>query len=320
MSKILITGSNGFVGCSLLNHLLDLNYGEVRASTRRPDAAFREDAKIYLVGDIGSQASWKDAVSGVECLVHTAALAHITNSKAIKPLAEFRRVNVDGALNLAHQAADAGVKRFIFISSIGVNGAETFSNPFSELSFPQPHADYALSKLEAEEGLKSICAKTGMELVVIRPPLIYDSNAPGNFGRLLNLIFEGRLFPFGSVINQRSMLALDNLLDFITICIEHPNAANQTFLIADEECVSTPQLIRLLSEGMGKPARLFPVPPKILEFGASLLGKKSMYQQLCGSLEIDITKAKNILGWSPSINVSDGLRLAGKRYLSEKII
>ncbi|MGV8894794.1 MAG: UDP-glucose 4-epimerase family protein [Burkholderiaceae bacterium] len=285
MSKILVTGANGFVGSALCDSLRQQGM-HVVAAVRRSTC----DSE-YEIGDFSTSTDWKSALVGCNTVIHLAARVHVMNDKSTGPLAAFRVVNVDATLNLARQAAQSGVRRFIFISSIGVNGAETFSEPFSELSKPQPHSDYALSKFEAEEGLKDICAKSGMEFVIIRPPLVYGSNAPGNFRSLLKFVHKGFPLPLSLIKNHRSMVALENLMDFINVCIEHPQAANQIFLVADGEYASTPQLIRLLSEGIGKPARLFPVPVQVLALGASLLGKQNMYQQLCGSLQVDISKA-----------------------------
>jgi nucleoside-diphosphate-sugar epimerase len=312
--KILVTGANGFVGGALCDSLRQQGITVVAAV--RGNACDNE----YVLGDFSALTDWMFALCGCNTVIHLAARVHVMNDKSSNPLTAFRAVNVDATLNLARQAAQSGVKRFVFISSIGVNGAETFSEPFSEMSKPQPHSDYALSKFEAEEGLKDICAKSGMEFVIIRSPLVYGSNAPGNFRSLLKFVHKGLPWPLGLIKNQRSMVALENLVDFIKVCIEHRKAANQSFLVADVESVSTPQLIRLLSEGMGKPVRLFPVPVQALKLGAFLLGKQSMYQQLCGSLQVDISKAQNILGWVPPVRVDDGLRRAAKGYLYEKSV
>lgn len=312
--KILVTGANGFVGGALCDSLRQQGITVVAAV--RGNACDNE----YVLGDFSALTDWMFALCGCNTVIHLAARVHVMNDKSSNPLTAFRAVNVDATLNLARQAAQSGVKRFVFISSIGVNGAETFSEPFSEMSKPQPHSDYALSKFEAEEGLKDICAKSDMEFVIIRSPLVYGSNAPGNFRSLLKFVHKGLPWPLGLIKNQRSMVALENLVDFIKVCIEHRKAANQSFLVADVESVSTPQLIRLLSEGMGKPVRLFPVPVQALKLGAFLLGKQSMYQQLCGSLQVDISKAQNILGWVPPVRVDDGLRRAAKGYLYEKSV
>jgi len=223
------------------------------------------------------------------------------------PLAEYRRVNVDGALNLARQAATAGVKRFIFISSIGVNG-NINTRPFTEGDTPNPAELYAQSKWEAEQGLWEIQRETGMELVIIRPPLVYGPNAPGNFGSLMRWVEKGVPLPLGAIHNQRSLVALDNLVDLIIACIDHPAAANQVFLAGDGQDLSTTELLRGVARAMGKSSRLIPVPSSLLMLGATLLGKKAVAQRLLGSLRVDISKARNVLGWEPPISVEEGLR------------
>lgn len=312
----LITGANGFVGRALCAGMLLQGWqiaGGVRCQRQLPAGV-----RTVVVGSINGETDWLDALDGVNEVIHLAARVPVMNDTAVDPLAEFRKVNVDGTLNLARQAAKAGVKRFIFFSSIGVLGSETLLSPFSELSEPNPHSDYAVSKLEAEEGLKKICAETGMEFVIIRPPLIYGASAPGNFARLLRLVNLSLPLPLGAINNQRSMVSLENLVDFVNLCIIHPKAANQIFLVADGTDVSTPKLIRLLGEGMGKSVRLAPVPVKLLELVASVIGKQNMVQQLCGSLQIDIGKARNVLNWTPPVPVDEGLRRAAQRFKCDR--
>jgi nucleoside-diphosphate-sugar epimerase len=223
------------------------------------------------------------------------------------PLAEYRRVNVEGTLNLARQAAQAGVRRFIFVSSIGVNGSVS-RKPFTELDKPNPSDFYAQSKWEAEQGLWSVHQETGLEIVIVRPPLVYGPSAPGNFGTLVKWVQRGIPLPLGAIDNDRTFVALDNLVDLIITCIEHPAAANQVFLAGDGQALSTTQLLRGVGSAMGKPARLVPVPAGILMFGARLLGKKDVAQRLLGSLPVDISKARNVLGWEPLLSVEEGLR------------
>jgi len=311
--NVLVTGANGFIGRSLCDYLLQKGY-QVRATMRKPNP-HHACCDQAIVEDIDANTAWQKALEDIDVVIHLAARAHVLNESTTNPLAEFRKVNVDGTLNLARQAAKSGVKRFIFFSSIGVLGAETLLNPFSETSEPKPHSDYAISKLEAEEVLKKICSETGMEFVIIRPPLVYGASAPGNFARLLKLVNLNLPLPLGSVKNQRSMVSLENLVDFTNVCLVHSNAINQTFLVADGSDVSTPQLIRLLGEGMEKSVSLLPVPVKLLEFGALITGKKNMLQQLCHSLQIDISKARNTLDWTPPVLVADGLRRAAQQYL-----
>lgn len=309
MDKILVTGANGFVG-RILCDTLRKKGGDVIAAVRT-----KRSAGEFQTGDLSEVTDWTDALAGVKTVIHLAARVHVLNDTAHNPLAAFRAVNVDGTLNLATQAAKSGVKRFVFISSIGVNGAATFAEPFTELSTPRPHSPYAVSKLEAEEGLKDVCRKAGMEFVIVRPPLVYGPGAPGNFATLLKLVHRRFPLPLGSVSNRRSMIALENLVDFITLCADTPAAANQLFLVADGEDVSTPSLIRSLAAGMGVPARLFCVPLWVLDAGARATGKRGMFQQLCGSLQLDTRKATNLLEWKPPATTDEALRRAAQGYL-----
>ena len=229
------------------------------------------------------------------------------------PLTEFRKINTTGTLKLARQAAESGVRRFIFISSIGVNGNQSLL-PFSESDNPNPVDPYAISKEEAESGLRQLAEQTDMEIVIIRPPLIYGPKAPGNFNRLIQIISKGIPLPLGAVHNQRSLIALDNLVDLIVTCIDHPAAGNQTFLVSDGHDLSTIELARLLGNALGTPVRMFSLPMSWIEMGTKLLGKPNIYRQLCGSLQIDISKAVNLLGWQPPINVEEGLRRATREF------
>ena len=225
------------------------------------------------------------------------------------PLAEYRRVNVEGTLNLARQAADAGVRRFIFISSVKVNGEQTPpGKPFGAEDRPVPEDAYGISKWEAEQGLQQLAAETGMELVVIRPPLVYGPGVKGNFAAMIRLVEKGIPLPLGAIHNQRTLVALDNLVDLIIRCIDHPAAANQVFLAGDGEDLSTTELLRRLGKAMGRPVRLLPVPESLLVLGATLLGKQAVARRLLGSLQVDISKARDLLGWEPPLSVDEGLR------------
>jgi UDP-glucose 4-epimerase len=231
---------------------------------------------------------------------------------ATDPLADFRRVNVQGTLNLARQAAATGVRRFVFISSIKVNGETTdLGYPFTADDVPAPLDDpYGVSKMEAEQGLRQIAAETGMEVVIIRPPLVYGPGVKANFAALMRAVQRGWPLPLGMVHNQRSLVGLDNLVDFIVTCITHPQAANQTFLVSDGKDLSTTELVRGMAKAAGMPARLLPVPLWVLQAGASLLGKGDAVQRLCGNLQVDISKARSLLGWVPPVSVEEGLRRA----------
>ena len=311
MAVVLLTGATGFVGGTLARRLSDDGKHSLVLACRRRlnDSSFANNT-TKVVGDIGPETDWAEPLNGVEVVVHAAARAHFINDPASDPLAEFRKINTEATLNLARQAAAAGVRRFVFISSIGVNGNQN-THPFTENDLPCPSEPYAVSKHEAEQGLGKIAEETGMEVVIIRPPLVYGPAAPGNFGSLLKWVAKGVPLPLGAVVhNKRSLVALDNLVDFIITCIDHPAAANQTFLVADGEDLSTTELLRRVGQAMGKPVRLIPVPMWLLQAGARLLGKQAMARRLCGSLQVDITKARTMLGWNPPVSVDEGLRRA----------
>jgi len=267
----------------------------------------------FVVGKIDCTTGWFKALQSTEAVIHLAARVHVMRESAREPLAEFRRVNTEGTLHLARQAAEVGVRRFIFLSTIGVNGNSTLRGKvFAPTDTPSPHDPYSLSKYEAEIGLRSIAQSTGMEVVIIRPTLVYGANAPGNFGKLTRLVAKSFPLPLGSINNLRSFVGIDNLVDFIVTCLEHPAAANETFMVSDGEDLSTPDLIRRMARAMNRPARLLPVPVWALKAGALLLGKGDAVQRLCGNLQVDISKSRTLLGWNPPISVDEGLRLAVK--------
>lgn len=314
--KILVTGANGFLGSALTRSLSGRHDYRVVGTVRSKHAAIEPDISLKIVGDLGPDTRWQETLAGIDVVIHTAARAHVLNEKSVNPQMEFTRVNVDGTLTLARHAGDAGVKRFIFISSIGVNGASTTSEPFTEKMIPNPHAMYAVSKYEAELALIDLCHKMGMELTIIRPPLVYAANAPGNFARLLKIVRAGYPLPLASVKNQRSFIYLENLVDFISCCIEHPLAANETFIVSDGEDISTPQLIRTLAAGMNKSILLFPVPNFLLQAGSKLLGREPVYQQLCGSLQVDISKAKRLLDWAAPFPLKNALAITAEQFMN----
>jgi nucleoside-diphosphate-sugar epimerase len=303
--NILLTGANGFIGSRLarvLNSIPEISLSSV--VRRRVEIS---ESYVFPVPSIEANTDWTHLLANQQVVIHTAARAHIIKEKAADPLAEYRRVNVEGTLNLARQAAAAGVKRFIFISSIGVNG-NINTRPFTEWDTPNPAGLYAQSKWEAEQGLWGIQRETGIELVIIRPPLVYGPNAPGNFGSLIRWTEKGFPMPLGSIHNQRSLVALDNLVDLIITCITHPAAANQLFLAGDGKDLSTTELLRRLAQVSGKPSWLIPIPGSLLVFVATLLGKKVLAMRLLGSLQVDISKARDLLSWIPPISVEEGLR------------
>jgi nucleoside-diphosphate-sugar epimerase len=235
---------------------------------------------------------------------------------ASDPLLAYRAANVEGTLNLARQAAAAGVRRFVFVSSIKVNGEQTAAGQaFGADDTASPQDAYGISKAEAEAGLKAIAVSTGMEVVIIRPPLVYGPGVKATFLSMMRWLQRGVPLPLGAVTrNRRSLVALDNLVDLIVTCVHHPAAANQTFLVSDGEDLSTTGLLQRLAAAMGVPARLLPVPAWALEAGAALLGRRAMLQRLCGNLQVDITKTRDVLGWLPPIGVDEGLRRAAAGF------
>ncbi|PJI29643.1 NAD-dependent epimerase/dehydratase family protein [Acinetobacter pseudolwoffii] len=310
--KVLITGATGFVGQSLIQNL-NKSY-DVIALIRAQSRLLPSTVQQLVANNVFEA----DFPNDVEIIIHLAGRAHILNEQTTDPLAEFRKVNVEGTLQLARQALDKKVKRFIFMSSIGVNGSVTSQQPFTEDTSPQPHADYALSKLEAEEALKKLFAGSDIELVIIRPPLVYAAHAPGNFARLLKLVATNLPLPFAHTQNKRSFVALENLVDFIQVCIEHPNAANQTFLVADQSHISTRELVQYLKQGMGKTAYFIYIPQPLIKLGAACVGKSKLYEQLFESLEVDAFKAQKLLGWTAPLSTQQAMLKAGQDYLKMK--
>lgn len=310
--KILLTGANGFVGRRLAQ-VLSSPHDQIICCSRQASAS---NPNTAVSPSLNAQADWQPLLSGVDVVVHVAGKAHnLAESKAVA-LRGFKEINVDGTLRLAEQALAANVKRFIFISSIGVNGRSTDGTAFDESSPVAPHADYALSKLEAEQRLQALTQGSSMELIIIRPPLVYAADAPGNFQRLLKVVAAGMPLPFALIKNRRSMIALDNLVDFIRVCIKHPAAANNLFLVSDGEDLSIGEIVTLLGRGMEKRVRLFAVSPHILSLGAALLGRRSMYEQLCHSLVINSSKSRSALGWVPVVSARQALLEAGQNFKS----
>ena len=271
---------------------------------------------IEVVGDINAHTNWTDALDGVDVVIHLAARVHVMNDVALDPLEEYRNANTLATTHLAQEAAKAGVKRFIYLSSIKVNGEETASGKsYSEDSMPAPIDPYSVSKWEAELGLEKVCAQTGMEFVIIRPPLVYGPGVKANFQKLMGLVAKGLPLPLGAVHNQRSMLALDNLVSFIAEVTKNPLAANQRFLLSDGQDLSTSQLLKLLAKGMGKSIWLLPVPVFILRAAAQLLGDTAAADRLLSSLQIDSSKARQLLQWQPPLSAEEGITIAARAYL-----
>ena len=307
---VLITGASGFVGRALCHQAMRRGLG-VHAAGRHTAQA-PEGARAFSTGSIDAETSWAPALVGAQTVVHLAARVHIMDDRSADPLAAFRQTNTAGTLHLARQAAAAGVRRFVFVSSVKVNGEGTAAgHPFTAADAPAPQDAYGISKMEAEQGLRRIAADTGMEVVIVRPPLVYGPGVKANFAALMRWLQRGIPLPLGAVNdNRRSLVALDNLVDLLITCIDHPAAANQTFLVSDGEDLSTTGLLRRMGQAMGSPARLIPVPPALLRLGAAALGKGDVAQRLLGSLQVDITHTRQTLGWTPPIGVDEGLRRA----------
>ncbi|PTU78579.1 NAD-dependent dehydratase [Pseudomonas indoloxydans] len=315
--RILLTGATGFLGRALLKELLYREH-EVTAAVRHASPVVK-GLRSYPIVDIGGTTDWLPALQGIEVVVHAAARVHVVRERHPDPLAEYRHVNVDGTLRLARQAVASGVRRFVFISSIKVNGESTLlGKPFLAGDVPAPADPYGVSKLEAEQGLMRLADEAGMELVIIRPPLVYGPGVKANFLSMMRWLHKGVPLPFGAIHNRRSLVALDNLVDLIVTCIEHHAAANQTFLVSDGEDLSTSELLRRMGAVLGRPARLLPVPSWLLQAGAAALGKQALSQRLCGSLQVDIGKTRELLGWTPPLSIDEALRKTAKHFLEQQ--
>lgn len=316
--RVLVTGATGFVGRGLIQRILSDGFHSPIGTTRQSPIDFPVGIETIQIDEIGQDLDWSDSLVGSEIIIHLAARVHVMNDPSSDPLTLFRTANVQGTLNLARQAVSAGVKRFILVSSIKVNGESTLpGKPFQAEDLPAPKDPYGISKMEAEEGLKRLATETGMEVVIIRPPLVYGPGVKANFLNMMRWVNRSIPLPLGSIHNKRSLVALDNLVDLIVTCIDHPAAANQTFLAGDGEDLSTTELLGRLGQAMGKPARLIPVPVHLLKLGAMIIGKQEIATRLFGNLQVDISKAHEVLGWKPPITVDQGLERTVKGFLCE---
>ena len=305
MTSVVVTGANGFVGSAVLRRLSVTSGYSWRAGVR---SAETDQAKHFSI-DLEVPESWLAALIGMQCVVHCSARVHVMHNNSNEELESYFNVNVVGTLNLARQAAAAGVKRFIFISSIKVNGESTAPDQqFLASDTPAPEDAYGQSKFEAEQGLLDLAQETGMEVVIIRPPLIYGLGVKGNFASMIKLVDKGLPLPLGAIHNLRSLVGIDNLVDLIIRCIDHPAAANRIFLAGDGEDLSTTELLRAVGEAMGRPARLIPLPASFLRWCATLLGKQAVANRLLGSLQVDISQTCEVLDWKPPFTVEEGLR------------
>jgi len=313
---VLVTGASGMVGKALISKLLASNDFSPIAAVRDISNIKVDCPVVYF--DLEKSNCMPD-LTGVEVVVHTAARVHVMDDDSLDTLSDYRRLNVQGTIELAIHAAKLGVKRFIFLSSIKVNGERSFSDkPFTEADEANPIDPYARSKYEAETALVRIGAEYGLEIVIIRPPLIYGPGVKANFYRMLSIVEIGLPLPFGCINNRRSFIAIDNLVSFICECIHNRAAADQLFLVSDDHDLSTPELLVLIASSFNKGVILYPVPMILLKMLASALGKKNLMERLCDCLQVDITKSKNVLGWEPQVSVTDAFRQTVKHYIRSK--
>ena len=312
----LVTGATGFVGTHVIPALQGAGWA-VRAAVRSgAGERLPEGVEAVVVGDLADRPDLGQALDGADAVIHLAGRAHVMRETAADAEAAFRRANVDATRHLAGQAVAAGVRRFVFLSSIKVNGERTTERPFTEADMPAPEDAYGRSKWAAEQALREIAVATGLEVVVIRPPLVYGPGVKANFLRLLGLIERGVPLPFAGLHNRRSLVGVWNLCELIATAARHPAAAGETFLVSDQHDLSTPDLVRSIAAVMGRPARLFPFPTLVLRLGARLAGQGDVVERLVGSLQVDSAKATRLLDWLPMVSVEDGLRRTVEWYQS----
>ena len=314
MPKILVTGASGFIGKSLTTKLIWQGYS-VCAAVRSTKSQVN-NAEVVVVGEIDGKTDWTNALRSVDVVIHLAARVHVMRETSHNPLAEFRRLNVAGTEHLARSAAAAGVKRFVYVSSIKVNGEETLNGEaYTEQSNAAPQDPYGVSKWEAEQALQRVSKETGLEVVIVRPPLVYGAGVKGNFAQMISVVARGMPLPFASVNNKRSLIYVKNLVDALMLCATHQAAPGNTYLVSDGEDVSTSDLLRKLASAMGKPSRLFPCPIVLLKVAARMFGKSDQVARLLGSLQVDSNKIRRELGWVPPFSLSDGLKATVKNVI-----
>lgn len=315
-SRVLVTGASGFVGLALCMDLARRGY-TVRAVVRALSRATDLPGEVVQIANIGPYTDWSSALMGIDAVVHLAARVHVMRDNALEPLAAFRAVNVVATERLAQAAAAQGVRRFVYVSSIKVNGEGTPpGRPYTPDDVPAPIDPYGISKHEAEQALRQIAQETGLEVVIIRPVLVYGPGVKANFLSMMRWLHRGIPLPLGAINNQRSLVALDNLVDLIVTCLHHPNAAGQTFLVSDGEDVSTTELLRRMAAALGRPARLIPVSTLVVQSVVSLLGKAKYGRRLLGFLQVDISKTRELLGWVPPVSVDNALKQTAQHFLA----
>jgi nucleoside-diphosphate-sugar epimerase len=317
-TTVLVTGASGFVGRTVVKTLAGLPGVVVRAAARR-DCDWSDGVVPVRAPDLAATADWSACVRGADVVVHLAARVHQLRDTASDPLTEFRRVNTEGTLALARHAAEAGARRFIFLSSIKVNGEQTLpGKPFRADDAPCASDPYAISKLEAEDGLRDLASRTALKFVIIRPPLVYGPGVGANFLAMIRAVDRGLPLPLGSIHNRRSLIAVGNLADLIARCVHHQAAANRLFLASDDHDLSTTQMLREIGRALGKPARLVPVPASWLRAAASMAGRREVARRLCDSLQVDISETRNTIAWQPPLSVAQAFDATAAAYLRER--
>jgi len=310
---ILVTGANGFIGAALCVELLERGFS-VRGAVRLEKSTV-EGVERAVVGALNDETQWDDALRGVDVIIHLAARVHVRHDDAKFSLDEFRRVNLAGTEHLARCAAASGVRRLVYASSIKVNGEETCgAEKFTEMDVPSPQDAYGISKMEAERALHRVAEETGMEIVIVRPPLVYGVGVKGNFAQMLRVLSKGVPLPLAKVKNQRSLIYLGNLVDALILCATHPSSVGQTYLVSDGEDISSSDLLRQLGAEMGHPARLFPCPVVLLKLAGRMAGKVEQIKRILGSLRVDSDKIRRELGWIPPFGVRQGLKRTAHLY------
>ena len=315
MTNVAVTGANGFVGSELCAKLVQRSFRVRRVVRESTNPSLDE----ISVGPIGPDINWKNIIDEIDVVVHLAARVHMMQAEDAEQRKIYREVNFEGTMALARQSAHAGVKRFIFISSIKVNGEETvLGKPFTADDVPKPVDPYGISKAETEQALLELAASTGLEVVIIRPVLVYGPGVKANFRSLMKWLSKGVPLPLGLIRNKRSLVALDNLVDLILTCIDHPGAINKIFLVSDGDDLSTTELLQRVGGVLDRPARLLPVPVWIISLAATLIGKRDVSQRLLGSLQVDISKTRDLLGWVPPVSVDEALKKTAQSFLQQK--